>query len=89
MWDFDHDILPVSLSSYFSRRNETHTYLTRLATSNKLTINQFNTNKYGRQSFQIQGALLLNELKEQELYTNAKTKQGFLKKFKENIIASY
>ena len=89
MWDLDHNELPVSLSSYFSRRNETHTHLTRLATSNKLTINQFNTNKYGRQSFQIQGALLLNELKEQELYTNAKTKQGFLKKFKENIIASY
>ena len=89
MWDLDHNTLPTSLSSYFTRRSETHSYNTRSTTANKLTIKRYNTDKYGRQSFQVQGAIILNELKEQELYTNARTKKSFLNNFRENILANY
>ena len=89
MWDLDHNTLPSSLSSYFTKRRNDHTHLTRMATSDKLSIHQFNTNRYGQKSFQIQGALVLNKLKEQELYNTARTKQVFLKKIKESFLVSY
>ena len=44
---------------------------------------------YGNRSFQIEGAKMLNDLKEQELYNNAISKQAFLNKFKKNILTSY
>jgi hypothetical protein len=47
LWDLDHETLPPSLSSYFTKVNETHTHATRLATSNKYTINKTNT-LYGK-----------------------------------------
>ena len=89
MWDLDHNTLPASISSYFTRRRNEHTYNTRMATSDKVTIKHFNTNEYGQNSFQIQGATILNKLKDQELYTNARTKQDFLKKMKESFLNTY
>ena len=89
MWDLDHNTIPLSLSSYFTRSNEVHNHLTRMATSNKLIIKQCNTEMYGNRSFQIEGAKMLNDLKEQELYNSAISKQAFLNKFKKNILTSY
>ena len=89
MWDLDHNLLPESLSTYFVKRRVDHDHLTRMATSDKLTITKYNTSKYGHKSFQNQGALLLNELKEQELYVNARSKHVFFKKLKEIFFATY
>ena len=77
MWDLDHNLLPESLSTYFVKRRVDHDHLTRMATSDKLTIKNYNTSKYVHKSFQNQGALLLNELKEQELYVNARSNNFF------------
>jgi len=53
-----------------------------MATSNKFIIKQCNTKMYGNQYFQIKGAEMLYELKEQELYNSAISKQAFLNKYK-------
>ena len=42
MWD--HNTLPVSISSRFTRRRNEHTYITRMATSYNVTIKHFKTN---------------------------------------------
>ena len=89
MWDLDHDTLPASLSTYFTERRNDHNHLTRMATSGKLTIKKYNTNKYGYNSFQIQGALTLNELKGNELYNNATSKKCFLFNLKESFLDYY
>ena len=68
MWDLDHDLLPSSLTVYFSKRRNKHHHSTRMATSDKLTITKYNTRRYGLNSFQTQGALILNDLKDKELY---------------------
>jgi hypothetical protein len=88
LWDLDHDILPPSLSTYFTKVSDTHTHATRLATSNKYTINKTNT-LYGKKSFQLQGSTALNALKDTDLYLTARNKQNFLKKLKASIIESY
>ena len=72
MWDLDHDTLPRSLATYFSKIRDEHPYSTRLAASDKLAIKKYNTKTYGLNSFQTQGALILNDLKDNELYTNAR-----------------
>ena len=53
MWDFDHNTLPPSLSTHFSRKNTLHTHQTRMATSGKLEINSTYTNKYGTKAFKV------------------------------------
>ena len=45
MWDFDHDNLPSAFSTLFSKRNNYHDHLTRMAPSDKLTITKTNTSK--------------------------------------------
>ena len=89
MWDLDHNTIPPALSSYFTRSSEVHNQLTRMATSNKFIIKQCNTKMYGNQSFQVQGAKMLNELKDQELYNSAISKQAFLNKYQKQILSSY
>jgi hypothetical protein len=89
MWDLDHDILPSSLASYFTKIRENHPYPTRLAASDKLAIKKCNTKSYGFNSFQIQGALLLNDLKDKELYTSARSKKSFLNNLKKSYLDSY
>ena len=43
LWGLDHDNHPISLSSYFKKVSEAHTYQTRQATSNKYKANRANT----------------------------------------------
>ena len=89
MWDLDHNLLPEALSTYFVKRRVEHDHATRIATSDKLTIKSFNTTKYGHKSFQKQGAVLLNDLKDQEMYVNARSKNSFLNQLKESILSTY
>jgi hypothetical protein len=88
LWDLDHETLPPSLSSYFTKVNETHTHATRLATSNKYRIIKTNT-LYGKKSFQVQGSIALNALKDTDIYQSSQNKNNFLKKLKASIIQSY
>ena len=69
LWDLDHETLPVSLSSYFTKINVTHSHETRQATANKYRVNRANT-LYGKNSFQIQGSSL-SRLKINDIYDNA------------------
>ena len=89
MWDLDHNILPSSLSSYFTKRSNDHSHLTRMATSDKLSIKKTNTYRYGSKSFKIEGAKILNFLKDQNYYTDARSKSGFLKQFKKAFLENY
>ena len=82
MWDVDKNILPPSLSSYFKKRDQVHDFNTRQASSGKYHIQAKNTIKYGVNSFQNKGALILNELKDMDIYSNARTKKQFLNNLK-------
>ena len=88
MWDLDHDLLPESLSPYFIKRSITHGYRTRHAESGKLSINKTNTKRHGQMSFQVQGSLILNNLKDLEFY-NSYSKFAFLKKLKDQMVQNY
>ena len=88
LWDLDHETLPVSLSSYFNKINATHSHQTRQANVNKYKVNRANT-RYGLKSFQIQGSIFLNNLKNTDIYNNALSKFIFLKNYKKSIIESY
>ena len=50
MWDLDHEILPPTLSSYFTKSNTVHQHNTRHADTGKLHIKKTNTKKYGLNS---------------------------------------
>ena len=89
MWDLDHDLLPTSISNYFSKRRNEHSHQTRLAVSDKYTVNSYNTSSYGFKSFQVQGALLLNDLKNQDIYINARSKKSFLNQLRVKLLDSY
>ena len=71
MWDLDHHLLPDSLASMFTRRNEIHNRNLRDMHKNKLyTAHRFN-NRYGYDSFShpriivmklIEGSSILRKL---------------------------
>ena len=88
LWDLDHETLPGSLSSYFNKINATHSHETRQANANKYKANRANT-RYGLKSFQIQGSIFLNNLKNTDIYNTALSKLIFLKNNKKSIIESY
>ena len=63
MWDYDHDILPLSLRMHFQKANLVHNYSTRLASKGGLHHGKINTIKHGIKSFKYQGVKILNDLK--------------------------
>ena len=89
MWDLDHDTLPPSLSSYFNKRNTVHNQPTRHADDGKYSIPKTNTVHHGSSSFQVQGTLTLNRLKDLDIYKNAEDKNTFLKDLKKSLIDNY
>ena len=89
MWDYDHNTLPKSLNSLFTKTKNTHSYGTRFANADKLTIDRVNSHKYGDMSFRVIGANKLNELKDCDFYNEARTKQMFLNSLKNNIFDTY
>jgi hypothetical protein len=89
MWDLDHNSLPPSLSSYFKKRNMIHQHRTRLAVDGKYNIPKTNTVSHGSNSFQVQGALILNRLKDLDIYKKAVKKSTFLVNLKKSFINNY
>ena len=89
MWDYDHNILPKSLISLFTKTKNTHSYRTRFANADKLTVDRVNSYKYGDLSFKVIGATKLNELKDCDFYNNARSKVMFLDSLKNNILDAY
>ena len=98
MWDLDHNSLPPSLSSYFKKRNTIHQQRTRLADDGKYNIPKTRTTAHGKSSFQVQGSLILNRLKDLDIYKNAdnaentdnaKKKSTFLANLKKSFIDNY
>ena len=89
MWDYDHDILPVALTTYFQKTSTMHSYRTRMAIQGKLFPTKVNTIKYGIKSFQYQGMKTLNELKNQTFYRCSSSKTQFLKSLKSKLILNH
>ena len=89
MWDLDHNTLPGSLSSYFSKRKIVHDHLTRHAYNDKYSIKKCNTNRYGINSFQVQGSLTLNKLKDIDIYLKSHSKFAFLNNLKLQYLETY
>ena len=89
MWDFDHGLLPHSLSSLFTRRSSLHNINLRNASEDRLyTATRYNTN-YGTKSFSLVGSKLFNQLIDSGLYSYADSKLVFMKKFKKSLFEFY
>ena len=89
MWDYDHDNLAPSLCKLFSKSNLVHDYSTRMAIRQKLHLGKISTVKYGNNSFSYIGAKTLNDLKNLDIYNNARNKSTFLKSLKQNLLSAY
>ena len=89
MWDLDHNSLPPTLSSYFTKHGDIHEQHTRLAHHGKFKVNKTNTVKYGGKSFQVQGSVTLNQLKDLNIYKDANDKESFLRDLKKSLINNY
>ena len=87
MWDYDHDMIPKSLNTWFKKPN--HSYNTRFVTQKKISPCLFNSTKFGMHSFRNEGTNILNLLKDTKLYTESKTKKSLTIKLKNEIINSY
>jgi len=89
MWDFDHNTLPPSLATQFSRKNTLHSHQTRMATSGKLEIKSTYTKKYGTKAFKVYGAKMLNQLMNTEMYSGSRTKKMFQNKLRKHFLEKY
>ena len=89
MWDLDHNSLPPTLSSYFKKHGEIHDQHTRLAHHGKFKVNKTNTVKHGGKSFQVQGSVTLNKIKDLDIYKNATSKESFLSNLKTSLLGNY
>ena len=77
MFDYDHNNLPITLSTLFIRRNDVHGRNLRDKNKNKLyTAHRFK-NKHGYNSFSNYGAKLLNMAKELPFYNDTTHKATF------------
>ena len=88
MWDFDHDVIPKSLNSWFNKKPN-HSYFTRFVKQGKLKPCEYNTTKFGIHSFRYEGTQLLNKLKDEKVYTNSKSRIDLTTKLKSEIIRNY
>ncbi len=90
MWDYEHGSLPKSFNKYFISLKDTHTYKTRNADDNKLSLNMaVNTSTHGKTMFKYQGCRLYNELIDLPFYLPYMKKGTFKKKYKLHLIGSY
>ena len=89
MWDYDHNTLPSSLIECFRKSNLIHNYNTRYASRGKLHYYKVNTSTYGINSFKYQGAKILNNLKDLDIYNNIDRKATFMKKLKAHLLSQY
>ena len=89
MWDLDHNNIPKSLDNLFIRRKEIHNRTLRDNNKNKIYTALRYHNRYGYDSFQRYGGLLLNEIKDLPFYDKSSSKVCFLKKYKNVLLESY
>ena len=89
MWDYDHNILPSSLTECFTRSSRVHNYFTRGALRGNLHHKKVNTLKFGIKSFKYQGIQILNNLKKLDIYCNTNIKSKFLKHYKAYLFSKY
>ena len=89
MWDYDHNIMPISLTKLFTRSDCIHNHVTRGASRGNLYCAKVNTDKYGMKSLKYLGVKVLNNLKNSTVYENAKTKVKFLKDLKNQLLLTY
>ena len=89
MWDLDHNSLPPTLSSYFKKHGDVHDHNTRLAHRGKFKVNKTNTVAHGSKSFQVQGSVTLNKIKDLDIYKNAVSKVSFLSNLKTSLLSNY
>ena len=88
LWDLDKGELPPSLAEYFTKSTSIHHHNTRHANAGKYVIKNTNS-MYGFKSFQVQGSRILNQLKSDEIYTQARSKVSFLNRMKKSIFNTY
>ena len=88
LWDLDKDQLPPSLSRYFVKSSTVHHHNTRHADTGKYCIKKTNTT-FGNKSFQVQGSLTLNNLKDDPVFCEASSKANFIKKLKNSFLENY
>ena len=89
LWDLDHGKSPNSLQSLFSKVNDTHSHLTRMSTLGKYSVKKSNTKRYGQKSFQVEGSITINKLKDMNIYMNSPSKKAFLNKYKKSFLDLY
>jgi hypothetical protein len=89
MWDYDHGILPSSLSKLFTRRDAIHNRNLRNANCGQLYTAKFYKNRYGYNSFAHNGAILFNEIKGYPFYSSSSSKSLFLHKLKIELLNKY
>ena len=82
MWDYDHNVLPSSLTECFTRSSHVHGYCTRGALRGNLHHKKVNTLKHGIKSFKYQGVKILNNLHKLDIYSKTKIKSKFLEDYK-------
>ena len=89
MWDYDKGTLPESLNPLFKKRSDVHSLNLRNARNDRLYIASKRNTRFGINSFSHKGSLLLNELKDLEIYNRSVSKPCFLMKFKNSIFEGY
>jgi len=89
MWDLEHNSLPPTLSTYFVKHQDLHHQRTRLAVADQYRIKKTRTKTHGTKSFQVQGTITLNEIKELDIYKDATSKKSFLDNLKKKLLNQY
>ena len=86
MWEYDHQKIPKSLTTWFEPK---HSYSTRFVNKGKLKITKFNTNKFGKYSFRFEGTKILNLLKDENIYNESSTKKHLQTRLKQEFYKTY
>ena len=89
MWDFDHGSLPDAFSGFFTKISDVHSHNTRSSTSKKLAKNIFVRTAHGKNLFKITGVDLFNEINTFSFYKSSRTRETFLKHYKNYLIDQY
>ena len=86
MFDYEKGNLPQCFNNYFSKVKGTHSYQTRMAMGNKLSLNMaVNTKTHGQNMFKYQGSRLWNSIKDLKFYHDNIKRSTFKKKYKKHL----
>ena len=85
MWDVDKN----TPSSSFVKREQIHHHHTRQAATGKYHTKSTNLIRYDKKSFQNLSTSILNDLKDMDIFKNAKSKNHFLNSIKDHLLNAY